>query len=82
MILPVNRVFILLLFCCLVNPVAAADNSPGIKLVLQITVDGLRADLLTRYQHQMGDDGFLLLRDQGTSFSNVHYQHARSVYSM
>jgi len=58
--------------------VGAADNPPGIKLVLQITVDGLRADLLTRYQNQMADDGFLLLRDQGTSFSNVHYQHANT----
>jgi predicted AlkP superfamily pyrophosphatase or phosphodiesterase len=46
--------------------------------VLQITVDGLRADLLTRYQNQLADDGFLLLRDQGTSFSNVHYQHANT----
>ena len=54
----ISKFFISLLFCCLVLTVAAADNPPGIKLVLQITVDGLRAELLTRYQNQMGDDGF------------------------
>lgn len=74
----ISKVFISLLFCSLVFPVSAADDPRGIRLVLQLTVDGLRADLLTRYQDQMGEDGFLLLQDQGTSFSNVHYQHANT----
>ncbi len=32
----------------------------GLRLVVQVTVDGLRADLLTRSQDRFGDGGFRL----------------------
>ena len=61
------------------TPAASADASDDeIRLVLQITVDGLRADLLARYADRFGDDGFLFLKRNGTVFANAHYQHANT----
>jgi len=54
----------------------SADSPP--KLVLQITVDGLRADLLERYRHHFDEGGFRYLMEQGVVYSNAHYQHANT----
>ena len=48
------------------------------NLVLQITVDGLRGDLLERYAHNFSDNGFNYLLKQGTVYKNAHYQHANT----
>ncbi|MCK6263513.1 alkaline phosphatase family protein [Vibrio sp. ZSDE26] len=47
-------------------------------LVLQITVDGLRGDLLDRYKHNFGDNGFRYLMDQGIHYTNAHFQHGNT----
>jgi len=47
-----------------------------IRLVLQITIDGLRADLINRYENGFGKGGFRFLMDKGTVYTNAHYQHA------
>ncbi|WP_435433647.1 alkaline phosphatase family protein [Vibrio tapetis] len=57
-------------------PVAAQHSQPD--LVLQITVDGLRGDLLNRYKHNFGNDGFRYLMDQGVVYNNAHYQHGNT----
>jgi predicted AlkP superfamily pyrophosphatase or phosphodiesterase len=49
-----------------------------IRLVLQLTVDGLRADLLTRCADRFGEGGFAYLKQNGTVFANAHYQHANT----
>ncbi|WP_254048912.1 alkaline phosphatase family protein [Aliivibrio fischeri] len=54
----------------------AAEQKP--KLVLQITVDALRGDLLNRYKSNFGDDGFRYLMDDGTYFTNAYYQHGNT----
>jgi len=46
--------------------------------VLQITVDGLRADLLNRYRASFGKDGFNYLLRQGTVYTNANDQHANT----
>jgi len=46
------------------------------KLVVQITIDQMRGDYPTRYQDRWGEGGFKLLLDQGTHYSNAHFQHA------
>jgi predicted AlkP superfamily pyrophosphatase or phosphodiesterase len=46
--------------------------------VLQITVDGLRADLLARGLAHFGADGFRYLLDNGVVFTNAHYRHANT----
>ena len=47
-------------------------------MVLQITVDGLRSDLLTRYATNFGEDGFNYLLDRGAVYTNAHYLHANT----
>lgn len=54
----------------------AAAEAP--RLVLQITVDGLRGDLLERYAGNFGKGGFNYLQQQGVVYSNAHYLHANT----
>ncbi|UJF18298.1 alkaline phosphatase family protein [Vibrio sp. SS-MA-C1-2] len=56
--------------------VQAAETQP--KLILQVTVDGLRADLIERYKHHFSDDGFKYLMDQGVYYTNANYEHANT----
>ncbi len=61
------------------NPIIAnAQSDPDVRLVLQITVDGLRGDLLNRYQAGFGDEGFRYLLKQGTIYTNAQYQYANT----
>ncbi len=60
------------------SPLTVLAEQTKPKLVLQITVDGLRGDLLTRYKHNFGKDGFRYLMDEGTHFTNAHYQHGNT----
>jgi predicted AlkP superfamily pyrophosphatase or phosphodiesterase len=55
-----------------------ATAAEEIRLVLQITVDGFRADLLERYHSGFGNGGFNRLTDDGVVFRNAHYQHANT----
>ncbi|MGR5067514.1 alkaline phosphatase family protein [Vibrio alfacsensis] len=63
---------------CLVTPVSFAAKQSKPNLILQITVDGLRADLLERYKHNFGDDGFRYLMEQGVYYTNANYQHGNT----
>ncbi|MFA0514406.1 alkaline phosphatase family protein [Vibrio breoganii] len=58
------------------SPAFSAESKP--KLVLQITVDGLRGDLLERYKHNFGEGGFRYLMDQGVYYTSAHYQHGNT----
>jgi predicted AlkP superfamily pyrophosphatase or phosphodiesterase len=61
------------------NVTLASEKLPqDIKLVLQITVDGLRADLLNRYANGFGKHGFRYLTQTGTVYTNAQYQHANT----
>ena len=51
----------------------SAQTSQDIKLVLQVTVDGLRADLINRYRAGFGKDGFNYLLTRGAVYANAHY---------
>jgi hypothetical protein len=61
-------------------PVAAAapPEATPTRLVLQITVDGLRGDQLERFGDGFGEKGFRYLLDNGTVYTNAHYQHANT----
>ncbi|WP_298774265.1 alkaline phosphatase family protein [uncultured Shewanella sp.] len=48
------------------------------KLILQITVDALRGDLLNRYQKNLSKEGFNRLINNGITYTNAHYQHANT----
>jgi len=55
---------------------ATAQQTP--KLVLQITVDQLRGDLIARYGRHFGDGGFRYLLENGAYFANAHHRHANT----
>ena len=57
---------------------AGAAPEPEVRLVLQLTVDGLRGDLLDRYRNGLSPDGFRLLLERGTVFTNAHHEHANT----
>ena len=61
---------------CLLRASGATAAPP--RLVLQITVDGLRGDLLERYADNFGKGGFSYLRNRGVVYSNAHYLHANT----
>ncbi|MEN8803743.1 MAG: alkaline phosphatase family protein [Thiogranum sp.] len=48
------------------------------KLLLQITVDGLRGDLPNRFPNVLGEGGFRYLMKQGIHYTYAHYQHANT----
>ncbi len=55
---------------------ATAQDAP--RLVLQITVDQLRGDLIERFGAELGDDGFNRLRNAGVTYVNAHHRHANN----
>jgi predicted AlkP superfamily pyrophosphatase or phosphodiesterase len=57
---------------------ADSSSESRVKLVLQITIDGLRADLLNRYRNRFAEGGFRYLLDEGAVYTNAHYQHANT----
>lgn len=65
-----------LVTCCLAGQAAASDATP--RLVLQITVDGLRGDLLNRYGDRFGSGGFRYLLENGVVYTDAHYAHANT----
>lgn len=70
----------LLITCAISLPVCganAADKS-DVRLIVQITVDGLRGDLLSRYHSSFGTDGFRRLTDAGIWFTDAHHLHANT----
>ena len=68
------RPLIVLCLCALATPSMA--EAP--RLVLQITVDGLRGDLLARYERHFGEGGFRYLLERGVVYTDAHYQHANT----
>jgi predicted AlkP superfamily pyrophosphatase or phosphodiesterase len=54
------------------------DTRAEPRLILQITVDALRGDLLNRYSKVLGEGGFRYLLDEGIYYNNAHYQHANT----
>ncbi|TDJ47927.1 MAG: alkaline phosphatase family protein [Gammaproteobacteria bacterium] len=57
---------------------ATAQERSKPKLILQITVDQLRGDLLARYYDRLGEGGFRTLLDTGTVYMNAHHRHANT----
>lgn len=58
--------------------VSMAQTTEPPRLVLQITVDQLRADLPTRYYARFGEGGFRYLFEQGIRFTSARHAHANT----
>ena len=69
------------LMACAVAYLLAASPSLALerpKLVLQITVDQLRGDLVGRELDRMGKGGFRYLLDKGVVYLDAHHAHANT----
>jgi predicted AlkP superfamily pyrophosphatase or phosphodiesterase len=55
---------------------SAAKSEERPALVLWITVDQLRGDMLGRFRDRFGAGGFRALMEQGVFYDNAHYGHA------
>ena len=56
----------------------ALASEPSVRLILQITVDQLRTDLIDRFATGYGDGGFRRLLDQGAFYVDAHHRHANT----
>ncbi|WP_419175385.1 alkaline phosphatase family protein [Desulfosediminicola sp.] len=80
MILPKIRLITLLSsflacsFCCGTAP--AVQQQP--RLVLQITIDGLRGDMPLRFMDALPPGGFRYFYENGIWFTNAYYQHSNT----
>jgi predicted AlkP superfamily pyrophosphatase or phosphodiesterase len=59
-------------------PPCSGAEPPPPKLILQITVDGLRGDMPGRYLDRLGRGGFRRLTENGTVYGNAHYRHSNT----
>jgi predicted AlkP superfamily pyrophosphatase or phosphodiesterase len=74
-----HRIVIPVLVAASLAPAAGlAEQAAPPRLILQITVDALRGDLLGRYADRLGDGGFRYLMEQGIHYSNANYKHANT----
>lgn len=64
--------------CAGVLAAASQANANKPRLVLQITVDQMRGDLIDRYQNHIGEGGFAYLLENGAKFVNAHHPHANT----
>lgn len=63
---------------CLAAPdVSAKAKAP--KLLVTITIDGLRGDMLPRFKDRFGKNGFRYLMDNGTYYTKAHYQQSNTI---
>lgn len=56
----------------------AGGSVPAPRLVLQVTVDQLRADLPLRCRGHWGEGGFRRFYDEGVVFTDAHFGHANT----
>ena len=64
--------------CLLVESAWAQIPEKPVRLVLQITVDQLRGDLIERYSAGYKDGGFRRLMDEGAWYTDAHHRHANT----
>jgi len=73
-----NKSIVLLLLTASFAAYAVDSHAEKPKLVIQITVDQLRGDLLARYYDRLGKGGLRYLMDTGTHYTNAHHRHANN----
>lgn len=67
---------ILLLILIIFSSATLADKP---KLILQITVDQLRGDMVSRFGQRFGEGGFRYLVENGTVYRDAWYSHANTM---
>ena len=67
-----------LIFALALLTFSGSSHADNPRLVLQITIDGLRADLIERYGRAFDKHGFHRLINNGIVYRNAHYLHANT----
>lgn len=67
-----------MILCLVAGTNAAVAQAKQFRLVLQITVDQLRGDLIDRYGPALGDGGFRYLLKNGLVFTDAHHRHSNT----
>lgn len=70
------KIYLFCVFIC--SSLLAGLSAKPPKLVLQITVDQLRGDQLTRFVDQMPAGGFRYFLNEGIVYANAHHPHANT----
>ncbi|TCL00757.1 putative AlkP superfamily pyrophosphatase or phosphodiesterase [Shimia isoporae] len=73
-----TKPFLALMGCALTLAPLPLQAQDAPRLVLQITVDQLRGDLIERFGAELGDGGFNRLRKSGVTYVNAHHRHANN----
>lgn len=73
-----SRFPVLLLVLLVIGMSAVEARAEAPRLILQITVDQLRGDLLRRHEDQFGEGGFRYLLERGTVYEDAHHRHANT----
>jgi len=74
-----TRNILILIIFTLISSVALADKP---ALILQVTVDQLRADMVWRNADRFGEGGYRYLLDEGTVYTDARYRHATTLTSV
>jgi len=74
----ISQIVMVVLILFLAGNFTYANAQQDIRLVLQITIDGLRADLINRYENGFAEGGFRLLMEKAAYYTNAHYQYANT----
>jgi len=69
---------LLILLLAVSSGIALAQSNKAPKLILQITVDQLRADLPKTVLDRLPDGGFKYFYNQGVVYENAHHRHANT----
>lgn len=76
-----SKGFFLLGLLAALNPATGSAQDSAAEppyLVLQITVDQLRGDLIERYSKGFGEGGFRYILDNGAVYVDAHHRHANT----
>jgi predicted AlkP superfamily pyrophosphatase or phosphodiesterase len=68
----------LVLALALPHACLATDETPSVRLILQVTVDQLRGDMPALVMDRCGPGGFRYLAEQGTWYADAHHPHANT----
>ncbi len=73
-----RAIFTALAFVLLGTCATSADGPQNPKLTVVVSVDQLRCDLVTRYEHHFANDGFKRLMRNGGFWTNAYFRQGSS----
>ncbi len=72
----IKRILFFFIYTLIIFTSSTYAQKHKVRLVLQITVDQLRGDVINTYKKSFTSDGFFYLLNNGMNFTNAHYIHS------